>query len=117
MTQWINGDRVPGHGESMQKTCPVSGEMLWQGYAADGEQVQAAVAAARAAFPDWAKRPLSERQALLEDFAGLLEQHQDVLAQTIARETGKPRWEALTEVSAMVNKIAISVRAYQVRTG
>ncbi|NDJ57276.1 succinylglutamate-semialdehyde dehydrogenase [Enterobacteriaceae bacterium 4M9] len=117
MTQWINGDRVAGRGEAMQKICPVSGEVLWQGYAADGEQVQAAVAAARAAFPVWAKCPLSERQALLEDFAGLLEQHQEALAQTIAQETGKPRWEALTEVSAMVNKIAISVRAYQTRTG
>lgn len=117
MTQWINGSRVPGQGEAMQKTCPVSGDVLWQGYAADSQQVQCAVAAARAAFPGWAKRPLGERQALLEDFAGVLEQHQSALAETIARETGKPRWEALTEVGAMINKIAISVRAWHARTG
>ena len=30
----------------------------------------------------------------------------------IGEETGKPLWEAATEVTSMVNKIAISVRAY-----
>lgn len=116
MTQWINGERIPGRGAAMCKACPVSGDMLWQGYAADHQQVQAAVASAREAFPIWAKRSPGERQALLEDFARRLAQHQDALAQTIARETGKPRWEAQTEVVAMINKIAISVQSYQTRT-
>ena len=39
------------------------------------------------------------------------------LSEAISRETGKPRWEAQTEVQAMINKVAISVRAYHQRTG
>ncbi|HCG18796.1 MAG TPA: aldehyde dehydrogenase, partial [Shigella sp.] len=39
------------------------------------------------------------------------------LTAIIARETGKPRWEAATEVTTMINKIAISIKAYHVRTG
>ena len=37
-------------------------------------------------------------------------------AELIARETGKPLWEARTEVGAVVNKVDISVEAYAERT-
>ena len=37
-------------------------------------------------------------------------------ADLIARETGKPLWEARTEVEAVVNKVDISVAAYADRT-
>ena len=53
----------------------------------------------------------------VEDFARLLERDKIELAAIIARETGKPRWETLTEVQAMINKVAISVKAYHTRTG
>src|SRR3546814_4750816 len=39
------------------------------------------------------------------------------LADLIARETGKPIWEALTEVDSVINKVEISVAAYAERTG
>ncbi|HAU5638713.1 TPA: succinylglutamate-semialdehyde dehydrogenase, partial [Citrobacter amalonaticus] len=61
--------------------------------------------------------PFSERQAIVEKFAGLLESNKADLTAIIARETGKPRWEAATEVTAMINKIAISINAYHARTG
>ena len=35
----------------------------------------------------------------------------------IAREAGKPLWEARSEVDAVVNKVDISVQAYAERTG
>ncbi|MEY4055399.1 MAG: succinylglutamate-semialdehyde dehydrogenase, partial [Pseudomonadota bacterium] len=38
------------------------------------------------------------------------------LATMIARETGKPLWEARTEVESVVNKVEISIRAYAERT-
>ena len=58
-----------------------------------------------------------DRQVRVERFAGLLESNKAELTAIIARETGKPRWEAATEVTAMINKIAISIKAYHVRTG
>ncbi|WP_182057717.1 succinylglutamate-semialdehyde dehydrogenase [Pantoea sp. ME81] len=117
MTHFINGQWLTGGAEALTKQNPVNGETLWQGRAATGAQVAAACEAARAAFPAWARRPFAERQAVVEAFATLLESHKTALAETIAKETGKPRWETLTEVQAMINKIAISVKAYHTRTG
>lgn len=117
MTHFINGQWLTGGAEALTKQNPVNGETLWQGRAATGAQVAAACEAARAAFPAWARKPFAERQAVVEAFATLLESHKSALAETIAKETGKPRWETLTEVQAMINKIAISVKAYHTRTG
>lgn len=117
MTLWINGDWLSGQGERRVKRDPVKGDVLWEGHDADADQVLQAVRAARAAFPAWAKRPFSERQAIVEAFGGLLENNKTQLTAIIARETGKPRWEAATEVTAMINKIAISINAYHARTG
>ncbi|WP_455864577.1 succinylglutamate-semialdehyde dehydrogenase [Pantoea agglomerans] len=117
MTHCIEGQWLTGAGENFSKLDPVSGELLWQGKAASVGQVSAAVGAARTAFPAWARRPFAERQAIVEKFAALLEKNKDELTVTIARETGKPRWESATEIQAMINKIAISVKAYHTRTG
>ncbi|MET6677509.1 succinylglutamate-semialdehyde dehydrogenase [Citrobacter amalonaticus] len=117
MTLWINGDWVTGQGERRVKKDPVQGNVLWEGHDADTAQVMQAARAARTAFPAWARRPFSERQAIVEKFAGLLESNKADLTAIIARETGKPRWEAATEVTAMINKIAISIKAYHARTG
>ncbi len=117
MTLWINGDWVTGQGALRVKRNPVSGEVLWQGNDADAAQVGQACRAARAAFPRWARLSFGDRQVRVERFAGLLESNKAELTAIIARETGKPRWEAATEVTAMINKIAISIKAYHVRTG
>ena len=117
MSNFINGVWVNGQGESLLKQNPVSGDLLWQGRAADEEQVTQACRSARAAFAGWAKRSFGERQMIVERYATLLETHKERLTEIIARETSKPRWEAATEVTAMINKIAISVKAYHTRTG
>ncbi|GGX94032.1 N-succinylglutamate 5-semialdehyde dehydrogenase [Litchfieldella qijiaojingensis] len=113
----IGGAWVDGEAESFAKTDPVSGESLWQAAAASPQQVEAAVAAAREAFPAWARTPFDKRQALVERFREVLESHREDLATAIAHETGKPLWEARTEVGAMIGKVAISIRAYHERTG
>ncbi|WP_163558234.1 succinylglutamate-semialdehyde dehydrogenase [Halomonas sp. NO4] len=114
---FIDGTWQPGDGAALDKRDPVSGETLWQGGAAGEAQVNAAVAAARGAFPAWARTPFAERQALVERFREVLESRRETLATAIAQETGKPLWEARTEVGAMIGKVAISIRAYQERTG
>lgn len=65
----------------------------------------------------WARLPFAARQAIVEKFAALLEASKAELTAVIGAETGKPRWEAAGEVTAMINKVAISVKAYHVRTG
>ncbi|HCA7567388.1 TPA: succinylglutamate-semialdehyde dehydrogenase [Klebsiella quasipneumoniae] len=117
MSLWINGEWRPGDGPSFSKQDPVNLKIVWQGEAADAGQVAEAVAAARQAFPAWARLPFADRQAIVEKFASLLEASKAELTAIIGAETGKPRWEAAGEVTAMINKVAISVKAYHTRTG
>ncbi|MGX1956812.1 succinylglutamate-semialdehyde dehydrogenase [Serratia proteamaculans] len=114
---FINGTWQQGHAAEFSKTDPVDNQPLWQANAADGSDVAAACEAARAAFPAWARTPFEQREQLVKRFAALLEEHKAHLAATISRETSKPRWETLTEVQAMIGKVAISLQAYQARTG
>ncbi|MEE9100785.1 succinylglutamate-semialdehyde dehydrogenase [Pseudomonas nitroreducens] len=116
-THYIAGQWLAGEGEPLESLCPVSQAVVWSGRAASAAQVAAAVAAARAAFPAWARRPVEERIAMLERFAATLKGRSEELARAIGEETGKPLWEAATEVTSMVNKVAISVQAFRERTG
>ena len=114
---YIAGEWLAGQGETFQSVNPVTQQVLWAGEGATAAQVESAVQAARQAFPGWARRTLEERIGVLEAFAAALKNHADELARTIGEETGKPLWEAATEVTSMVNKIAISVQSYRERTG
>lgn len=93
---------------------PASGEELWRGPHGD---VDAAVGAARRAWPSWAAQPLATRIELVRRFANEVRRENETLATLIARETGKPLWEARTEVDAVINKVDISITAYAERTG
>lgn len=93
---------------------PATGAELWRGEASD---VDACVQAARRAWPDWAARPLANRIEMLRRFANEVLAASDELAKLISRETGKPLWEARTEVESVINKVEISVNAYAERTG
>lgn len=93
---------------------PATGEELWRGEASD---VDAAVKAARGAWPAWASLSLTQRIELVRRFANQVRKRADDFAELIARETGKPLWEARTEVDAVINKVEISVNACAERTG
>ncbi|WP_120429592.1 succinylglutamate-semialdehyde dehydrogenase [Acinetobacter baylyi] len=114
---WIDGNWVQGQGKSWNTSNPVSQQVVWQGNEATAQQVEQACAAARQAFPQWATTSLTDRIAIIERFAALLEQNKEALAKIISQETSKPLWETLTEVQSMVAKVAISIRAYHQRTG
>ncbi|MEE4316690.1 MAG: succinylglutamate-semialdehyde dehydrogenase [Erythrobacter sp.] len=93
---------------------PASGEEIWRGNHGD---VDAAVSTARRAWGAWAALPLTNRIESLRAFANEVRREGEGLADLIAREAGKPLWEARTEVDAVVNKVDISVQAYAERTG
>ena len=96
---------------------PATGDCVWLGDEADAAAAAAAVARARAAAPGWARRPLDERVAIARAYAGVLDSRREDLARLIARETGKLVWEARTEVTAMIGKVDISIRAQAERAG
>ena len=93
---------------------PATGEELWR---AEHSDVDAAVSRARRAWPAWAARSLANRIEMARRFANEVLKQADEFAELIAKETGKPLWEARTEVDAVVAKVDISVQAYADRTG
>jgi succinylglutamic semialdehyde dehydrogenase len=99
---------------TLVSTEPATGAELWRGQAGD---VDATVDRARRAWPAWAAQPLANRIELVRRFANEARKEQDRFAELIARETGKPLWEARTEVESVIAKVEISIRAYAERTG
>lgn len=116
-TLYIAGNWQAGQGEAFESLNPVTQQVVWSGQGATAAQVDVAVQAARQAFLAWASRTLEDRITVLEAFAVSLKNQADALAQCIGEETGKPLWESATEVTSMVNKIAISLQSYRERTG
>lgn len=92
---------------------PATGAELWRGRISDVDDV---VSRARRAWPDWAAQPLSTRMELVRRFANEVRKESENLATTIARETGKPLWEANAEVENVINKVEISISAFAERT-
>jgi succinylglutamic semialdehyde dehydrogenase len=92
---------------------PATGEEIWSGPIGDAE---AEVAAARVAWPAWAAHSLSYRVEAVRRFANVVRKKEKQFAELISQETGKPLWEARTEVGAVVNKVEISVEAYSERS-
>ena len=99
---------------TLTSTEPATGVLLWQGTSSD---VEAEVARVHAAWPRWAAKPVAYRIETLRRFVNVVRANEDALADLIARETGKPLWDARTEVTAVMNKVDISVAAYSERTG
>ncbi len=117
MHNYIDGAWVAGEGEPLFSTCPATGRRIWEGQSATRPQVDTAAAAARRASPAWARAPLAQRVAVVERFKAVLGGRAEEMARTISQEVGKPLWESRTEVTSMVNKVDISIKAHAERTG
>lgn len=113
--QLIGGEWVDGAGSEWSSVSPIDAQATWQGHWANQQQAGEAVAAASQAFESWALESVERRTELCRAFAELVECKRDELAELIAWETGKPRWEALTEVSAVANKVANAIDAQRAR--
>lgn len=92
---------------------PATGAEVWRGPVSDIEDV---VERARRTWPDWAAQPLATRMELVRRFANEMRKDAEKLATTIARETGKPMWEANAEVEATIGRVEIAIRAYAERS-
>jgi succinylglutamic semialdehyde dehydrogenase len=114
---YIDGRWRAGSGDAFDSLAPHDQHVFWRGRAANAADIEAAFAAARSAFPGWADQSFDDRAALARRFAVALKDCAEQLARCIAEETGKPLWEARTEVAAMIGKIELSIRANRERSG
>ncbi len=88
---YIGGEWIAPHGsDTIDVINPATEEVIATVPAGDADDVDAAVAAARAAFPSWAATPLETRQNLLSAIAAGLEARAEELAALITSEMGMP---------------------------
>jgi succinylglutamic semialdehyde dehydrogenase len=114
---FINGEWVSASGRAFASHNPGTGEVVWKGGSATAGEVEHAVLSARRAFASWSAMPIESRCEIIRRFAALVVERKETLAHAIGRETGKPLWEARTEVASMAAKVDISIAAYRERTG
>lgn len=100
----IDGRLVPGNA-SLDVIDPATEEVIAKAPRADRAQLDEAIAAAKAAFPAWAARPISERAALLVKVADALEARRDEFARLLTLEQGKPLSEAHWEIGFSIDII------------
>jgi acyl-CoA reductase-like NAD-dependent aldehyde dehydrogenase len=100
----INGRLVEGAG-TLDVINPATGGILTAAPRADPAQLEAAVAAAKTAFPTWSAQPLRQRGALLVKLAEALEAEQGEFARLLTEEQGKPLPQALGEIATSIAAI------------
>ncbi|MBJ7375692.1 MAG: aldehyde dehydrogenase family protein [Sphingobium sp.] len=97
----IDGKLVDG-ARTMEVVNPATGKAFASCARADAQQLDDAVAAAKAAFPAWAARPFAERRQLLESYADAIDARKDEFARLLTREQGKPLPQAAYEMEGAI---------------
>ena len=104
---FINGERAwAKSGQRFEDFSPIDGRLLGQVARCDGADVDAAVAAARAAFEDrrWASQSPAQRKRVMIRFADLVQQHGAELALLETLDMGKPiKYSQSVDVGATAN--------------
>ena len=96
------GAQVPP-GDGWQARSPIDGSVLMAVGQSSASDVDAAIAAAHAAFREWRVVPAPVRGNLVKRYGRLLEQHKEHLADLVTIEVGKIRSEALGEIQEMID--------------
>jgi malonate-semialdehyde dehydrogenase (acetylating)/methylmalonate-semialdehyde dehydrogenase len=115
---WIGGISVRGSGSRSQTVWnPSTGVAARKVLLASTDDVNAAVAAAKAAQPAWADMPPIRRARVMNNFLGLMNQHRDTLAAMITAEHGKVFTDAQGEVSRGIDIIEFACGVPQLLKG
>jgi malonate-semialdehyde dehydrogenase (acetylating) / methylmalonate-semialdehyde dehydrogenase len=100
IAHYINGENHKG---SSDRTAPVFDPALGKAVSevslANQADIAAAIASAKAAFPDWRDTSLAKRQQIIFRFRELLNERKHELAEIITAEHGKVLSDALGEIT------------------
>ncbi len=118
ITHFIGGEPVAGRSDRFSDVFnPATGAVSGRTPLATTEEVGAAVAAAKAAFPAWAKTPPLRRARILDRFKVLLRENADRIAETISAQHGKTHDDALGEVTRGLEVVEFATGAPQLLKG
>src|SRR5208283_6058930 len=113
LTNYINGQWTDSRAGSSKQEWrdvinPATGETLAQVPLADAAEVNQAVEAAAAAFPEWRRTPPEDRIQPLFKLKMLLEEHIDDIARIITQENGKTFAEAKAEMRRAIENVEVA---------
>ncbi|MGN6527814.1 MAG: CoA-acylating methylmalonate-semialdehyde dehydrogenase [Burkholderiaceae bacterium] len=115
---FIGGERtLPAGARTQAVWNPATGAVARQLHLGTAADVDAAVAAARRAFPAWADTPPLRRARVLNQFLALLNQHKDELAAMITAEHGKVFSDAQGEVARGIDIVEFACGIPQLLKG
>jgi len=93
----INGEMIET-GEWLDVVNPANEDVIGQVPACGQDELDKAVAAARAAFKTWRKTPIDERRAAIMAISGAIKENADELFRLLTSEQGKPHNQAQQEI-------------------
>lgn len=93
----INGELV-STSDMLDVVNPANEEVIGQVPSCGEDELNQAVAAARAAFKTWSKKPIDERRTVVQAIAGVINDNSDELFRLLTAEQGKPHQQAQGEI-------------------
>ncbi len=93
----INGEMV-STSDMLDVVNPANEEVIGQVPSCGEAELNSAVAAARAAFPAWSKKPIDERRAVVQKISAIIGENTDELFRLLTAEQGKPHAQAQGEI-------------------
>lgn len=113
---YINGSFIQSNGSAKDVISPLDGSVISSVPMSGYEDVDAAVKAAKEAFPEWSGMTMKERVQVLFRYRTLLEKHSDELTQLVHIENGKTWGEAKAEVDKSIELCEFAVSMPQIVT-
>jgi 1-pyrroline dehydrogenase len=115
---FIGGEFVDSaSGETMDVIAPATGEVIADVPRCSAEDVDRAVAAARAAWPEWSEKTPKDRSELLHRMADVMDEHAEELAQLESLNVGKPLMASRDEMPFSADNIRFFAGAARVLEG
>lgn len=111
---YIDGKFVENTGKSIDVISPLDGKIITTMAVSTYDDVDAAVQAAKNAFPDWSSKTLKERVQIFFKYRTLLEKHMDELSKLIQLENGKTYGEAKAEIEKSMELCEFAVSMPQI---
>ena len=112
MKPYINGEYIDSKSEKFNTIYdPSTGKAIAQVPCCTKEEVEAAIAAAKAAYPAWKNTPVRKRAAIMMKLHSLIERDMDELTRLVATENGKCWSEAAGDVGKALDMTELACSA------
>lgn len=112
MKPYINGEYIDSKSEKFNTIYdPSTGKAIAQVPCCTKDEVEAAIAAAKAAYPAWKNTPVRKRAAIMMKLHSLIERDMDELTRLVATENGKCWSEAAGDVGKALDMTELACSA------